>query len=351
MSGRGAERQLVLLTGELMRRGWDVHVALIRGGPNYEALAATGCRIHKIFAINNYDITILPQLVALIARIRPHLVHTWMLQMDVLGGVASKLTGRPFIVSERCSESTYQSGIKNYLRVCVGRFAAAVISNSIGGKKYWQEMTGSGVPTYIVRNLLPLSEIENTGPTVCEIDIESTAKVLLFAGRFSPEKNIETIIDAFEIVSSQKDAVLLLCGEGELKPKIEEMVREKDLAARVFFLGYVQNVWEFMKRADLFISVSYYEGRPNVVLEAIACGCPLILSDIPAHRDFLLDGDALFVNPRDASALAGAIVKALEDPEMSRKMAVKAKKEVSSYSVSNTTDQYEDIYQTVLLNH
>jgi len=346
MAGGGAERQLVYLAGELVSRKWDVHVALTKGGPNYDALVSTGCRIHKIPCLNNHDIMILLRLMILIRRIRPQLVQTWMRQMDVLGGIASILTGVPFILSERNCEAAYPLSIKHLLRVCAGRFAVCIISNSFGGSRYWQKMTGSGTRTHIVKNLLPLTRIENVGPSACGIDLPSTSKVLLFAGRFSAQKNIETIIDAFEIVSSQKDVVLLLCGEGELRSRAEELVLRKNLASKVFFLGYVQNVWGLMKRADLFISVSTYEGRPNVVLEAMACCCPLILSDICAHREVIHDGGALFVDPKNTSDLAHAIMTCIENPEISRQMALKAKEEVSSYSIAAITDQYESIYRS-----
>lgn len=348
MAGGGAERQLSYLAEELMSRGWEAHVALIKEGSNYDALVSTGCRIHKIPCLNNHDVTILIKLIGLIRKIRPQLVQTWMLQMDVLGGLASRLAGVPFILSERNCSSAYLPTIKNRLRAFIGRFAAAIVSNSIGGDTYWQTLIGSRVPTFVVSNGLPLDKIAMAQPPASGSYVPQKAKVLLFAGRFSPQKNLETIIEAFDVVSSRKNAVLLLCGEGELRPRIEGIVRRKGLASRVMFLGYTRNVWELMTKADLFISVSKYEGRPNVVLEAMACGCPLILSDIPAHREFLQDGEAVFVDPGSAPDIARAIVSCFEDREVGRQAALKAKAGVSSYSIPAMADQYENIYRAVI---
>lgn len=107
MAGGGAERQLVYLSEELVRRGWDVHVALIKEGSNFESLAATGTAIHKISTRGNHDLGLLWRLMKLIRAIRPRLVQTWLTQMDVCGGISSRLTRTPFILSERSCAPAY----------------------------------------------------------------------------------------------------------------------------------------------------------------------------------------------------------------------------------------------------
>jgi len=352
MAGGGAERQLVYLSRELVRRGWDVHVGLIREGPNFEKLVASGCKIHKIPAIGNHDVLILWHLIKLIRDVRPHLVQTWMRQMDVFGGIASRLTGTPFIISERCIAAAYDTSFKHKLRLSVGRYAAAIVANSPGGNQYWQEQIGDNVPKNIVKNILPLEDIERADPSYCDnLYSFPNSKILLFVGRLSSEKNIEIIIRAFKLVEAQQDVVLLICGEGELKPQIENLIHEENLTGRVILLGYVNNVWELMKRADLFISLSKYEGVPNAVLEAIACHCPLILSDIPSHRDFLNDEKALFVDQGRVSDIASAILTCLEDPKRARQRAQKARADISSFSGAIIAEQYQSIYSRILSNN
>jgi glycosyltransferase involved in cell wall biosynthesis len=347
MAGGGAERQLIYLSGELVRRGWDVHVAVLKEGPNFERLIATGTSIHKIPSRGNHDITILWHLMKLIRTVRPDLVQTWITQMDILGGIASRLTGTPFILSERSCSAAYPPSFKHSLRVSAGRHAAAIVSNSFGGKQYWQMQTGNGGPIYVVHNALPLGDIEKNDQSVCDLRVPPNSKVLLVASRFVPGKNIDSIIRAFKIVLTQQDAVLVLCGEGKIQPQIEEMVRKENLRAHVILPGYVQNLWELMKRADLFISVSTFEGQPNTVLEAMACGCPLILSDITAHRAFLDEEGASFVDPGSVTDIARAILTCMENPERTKQMALNAKSKASSYSISAVADEYEIIYDSI----
>ena len=81
----------------------------------------------------------------------------------------------------------------------------------------------------------------------------------------------------------------ILCGEGPQRSELEVMRHKLGLDADVHFTGHLPaaSVWALMKKASVFVSLSAYEGCPNTVMEAMACGCPLVLSDIPAHREIL----------------------------------------------------------------
>ena len=103
LHGGGAERQLVYLAAGLRALGCDVHVGLQQGGTNLARLEAAQATVHQLNTRGNYDPRILPAIVRLIRRVRPDVVQTWLMQMDVAGGAAALLTGTPWIVSERSS--------------------------------------------------------------------------------------------------------------------------------------------------------------------------------------------------------------------------------------------------------
>jgi hypothetical protein len=115
--GGGAERQLTYLVKELVQSGWDVHVAYVHGGPNMGRLEASGATVHRLRALGNHDPQILGRLVATIRRVKPDIVQCWLLQMEVLGGLASMLTRTPWVFSERSCEEAYPASLKALLRL------------------------------------------------------------------------------------------------------------------------------------------------------------------------------------------------------------------------------------------
>jgi glycosyltransferase involved in cell wall biosynthesis len=105
-----------------------------------------------------------------------------------------------------------------------------------------------------------------------------------------------------------------------------------------------------MKRAAVFVSPALFEGHPNSVMEAAACGCPLIVSDIPAHREFLDETSALLVPVLDSARLATAIEQVLDCPDAARSRAQWAATTAQAWSAERIAAEYERVYVEVLGN-
>jgi glycosyltransferase involved in cell wall biosynthesis len=352
MGGGGAERQLAYLAGEHRRLGWDVHVALLSGGPNLERLRAGGAVVHHLTARGNYDPAILVQLVRLIRRVRPDVVETWIHQMDILGALAARLTRVPWILQERCSEPAYPPTSKHRWRVALAAGACAVISNSTGGDRYWQSRLSERVRRYVIPNALPLAEVESARAAGREeTGVEPNERLVLHVGRLVPQKNLEVLLSALRRVLSDPRIVAVLCGEGPLRSALEQLLVEYGIADRVRLPGYVSNVWGWLKRADVFVSVSRFEGQPNAVLEAMACDCPVVVSDIPAHREFLDEESAALVNVDAPAALAEAITGALTENEAAIRRAARARATAAQWSIEAIGRRHADVYAEVLADH
>jgi glycosyltransferase involved in cell wall biosynthesis len=139
----------------------------------------------------------------------------------------------------------------------------------------------------------------------------------------------------------------LLCGDGPLRPSLEKLVAELGLGRRIIFTGYVDNLWALMKRADACALLSRFEGCPNVVMEAMACGCPLIVSDIPAHREILDDQSACFAHPNDPAQIAGALKTTLLSGGAARARADAARAGIAGWTIEGMAERYEQLYLTV----
>ncbi|HXH37210.1 MAG TPA: glycosyltransferase, partial [Thermoanaerobaculia bacterium] len=100
--------------------------------------------------------------------------------------------------------------------------------------------------------------------------------------------------------------------------------------------------------AAAFVSLSDFEGRPNAVMEAMAAGAPLIVSDIAAHREFLDETCALFVPPRDDAAVALALAAVLDDPASAAALAKEARRRIAACSVHAMTGSFEALYRALI---
>lgn len=346
MGGGGAERQLTYLAAELGCLGWTVHVAVARRGPNWHRLEASGAAVHELPLRSAYDWRALSAVRRVVREVRPDIIQVWLFQMEVLGGVAALASRTPWIFTERASAQAYPPTAKNLLRRGMGRLATAVVSNSTSGDAYWR---ASVARRFIIPNGIPLAEIDAAPAATREaMQIDDCRPVVLFAGRFEPQKNIGTLLTAFDLLLSRHDVQVLCCGEGSLRGEADAWAAARGPDGHASVRGYVPNLWAVMKSAAVFVSPALFEGSPNVVLEAMACGVPLVVSDIPEHRELLGETSALFVRPQSATDLAEAIAAVLGDPISSRARAVVARDRAASYSLSAVAQRYDDVYRQIL---
>ncbi|HVF45202.1 MAG TPA: glycosyltransferase [Pyrinomonadaceae bacterium] len=357
----GAERQLSYLAAELARAGHDVHVASCRGGPNLERMKAAGVVWHRLvregergrgtlFGLGSLvrAFAVFFRLVGLMRELRPDVVQTILAPMDMLGGAAALLTRTPWVLKESSSALAYTTDWKYWFRFAFGRLSDAVVANSEGGYEYWRGARGRRT-LRVIPNGIPLGEIAAAEPgRAGGFEPGPGERVVLYAGRVDIGKNVEDLIAALARIAGEVPFAAVICGDGTHLGRVQRMARELGIADRVFFTGYVGNLWSLMKRADAFVSMSRCEGRPNVVLEAMACGCPLIVSDIPAHREILDERAALFAGPDDPEKTAAALRATLLRGDEARERAHAARVKVSGWPVEKMARLYEETYAGLL---
>lgn len=150
---------------------------------------------------------------------------------------------------------------------------------------------------------------------------EGQPPVLLGVGRIVKQKNFATLIRAFALVRQHCQARLMILGdvdsrEPEVKPNLEQLIEKFDLQDDVTFLGFVENPYAYMAKANLFVLSSIYEGFGNVVAEAIAAGTPVVSTDCESGpAEILNDGQyGSLVPVGDYEAMAHAIIATLNHP-------------------------------------
>lgn len=140
-----------------------------------------------------------------------------------------------------------------------------------------------------------------------------TLPVVLAAGRLTQQKGFDTLLEAFAMLRKQKEARLLILGEGPLRNELIRRAEELGVGPYVDLPGYVPNPLAWMARASLFVLSSRYEGLGNVLIEALAAGAPVVSTDCPSGPREILEEGRLgpLVPPEDTKALAQAMTETL----------------------------------------
>ncbi len=140
--------------------------------------------------------------------------------------------------------------------------------------------------------------------------------VILGAGKLKPQKDFATLLDAFAEVRGRRPARLIIIGSGKGADALRTQARLLGVADDLDLPGHVDNPFAYYRRAAVFVLSSRWEGLPNVLVEALACGCPVVSTDCPSGPDEVLEGGRYgkLVPVGDVSAMAAAIEAALRDP-------------------------------------
>jgi len=164
--------------------------------------------------------------------------------------------------------------------------------------------------------------------------------VVLGVGRLVSQKQFTDLISAFALLCETLDSRLIILGEGPLRSNLERQVRRLGLEAKVSLPGFVDNPYSFMSRAALFVLSSEYEGLPNALIQAMACGAPIVSTDCPSGpSEILEDGKwGRLVPVGDIRGLANAMAETLNErmhPDVSSRAA--------DFSVDKGVDGYLEV--------
>lgn len=139
--------------------------------------------------------------------------------------------------------------------------------------------------------------------------------VIIGVGRLNRQKDFETLIRAFDLVWRGRDLRLMILGEGNERPALEGIINELGLGDRVSLPGFVDNPFKYLNRAGVFVLSSAWEGLPGVLIQAMACGAPVVSTDCPSGPGEILENGkwGRMVPVGDVEAMAGAIIATLDE--------------------------------------
>jgi len=174
--------------------------------------------------------------------------------------------------------------------------------------------------------------------------------IIITLGRLIPRKGFSDLLEAFRLVRNQQLAWLIIIGAGELKSDLQNLAHKLGLEDDVLFLGYQDNPFKFISRSNVFVLSSHWEGFGSVIIEAMACGIPVVSTRCPSGPDEIItDGvNGLLVPVGDVTAMSDAILKLLTDRELAKRIAEAGRRRAEDFRVEKIIVEYEKVFEDII---
>jgi len=151
------------------------------------------------------------------------------------------------------------------------------------------------------------------------------------------------------VLKQNSRAHFVLAGDGELRPQVEERVRQHGIGDRFTLLGWQTDMPEVYRNLDVVVLTSLWEGLPCVFSEAMAGDLPIVATNVDGAREAIVHGDNGFLHePHDIEGMANSVQKLLEDPELRQMMGRSGKSRVMEFDISTSVANLESAYRECL---
>jgi glycosyltransferase involved in cell wall biosynthesis len=354
LNGGGAERAAVHILNHLPANRWHRSMFLFnKTGPYLDeldpsiALASGGGRFAQWRSLRAY-----------IRRTRPQIVVSFLSYFSVLTAVRAAAVGARVVFNQQTPMSAFlEDGDypwrRGWRRAVFNQatrtgYAAAdlIVTTSKGVADDLVDRFGvRRANIAVVPNPVDVEAVTRAAAQPIEPQFQSvwTRPVIVAAGRLAEAKNYPLLIDAIAELRKQIEVRLFILGTGELEPAIRERIRERGLEASVILCGFQKNPWKYIGKADVFALSSRYEGFGNVLIEAMACGVPVVATRSAGTTDIIRHGvDGLLVDTHDPSALSRALATLISDPKALKDMSAAAVQGAERFALPRIARLYDE---------
>ncbi|WP_165244799.1 glycosyltransferase [Paludisphaera soli] len=350
----GAERALTSLAVGLDRRRWSPLVLNLSGeGALAATIRSAGVPCESLgLSRRRPDLAVL-RLAKALRRHRPALVQSFLFHANVLSRLAGPLAGSPWMLGGlRVAE--HQKGWHLTLDRMTNRLACGSVCVSEGVRRFSVERGGLDPDRLtVIPNGVDPSRFDEAEPTPRKsLGVPEDVVLALTVGRLDVQKGLPDLLEAVERVGDGPAPWrLAIVGDGPMRGWLDAQVAERSgLAGRVVVLGRRDDVPSLLRSADLLVHAAHWEGMPNVVLEAMAAGLPVISTAVEGVEELVIPGRTGRIVPAgDPPGLAAAIFEALTDREIERSQGKAGRLRVEAeFSTRRMVARYEELWSKVL---
>lgn len=351
----GSQPVMIGVANELSRRGTEVHLIANSSAGFWRNVIDPKIELHDLKAANSF--LAVYRLIFLIRAARPKVILAAMTHANLTAILArmASFSETKIVISERHACSKWLAGLRLSRKFLFSRLipwlyprADGVIAVAKAAADDLSAVTGMARERIdVIYNPAPGKEkIDALPPPSHPWFHPDGPPLLLAAGRLEPQKDFISLIKAFAILRRNRAARLMILGEGRQKGELLELARQLGVAEDICLMGQVPSALAFMKHATLFVLSSRFEGLPNVLIEALACGTPVVSTDCESGpREILLDGEiGALVPVGDEQALAAAMENALDSADG----VTQRRNRAADFTLTKTVDAYLEVLHKVI---
>lgn len=307
------------------------------------------------------DVVAFCKIFQLIKRERFDIVHTHTSKAGILGRWAARLAGTRLVIHTPHGHIFYGyfNRVLTTIFVFIERITALITDKIItlaekGKREHLKLKIASPDKFVTIHSGVRLSNIIE-----CKTDVSFKTKMLNLpdqsrvvgtVGRLVKVKGHRYLLEsAKHVLKVLPETVFLLVGDGPLREELEILARNLKISNNVRFLGWQDNIVPILKIMDLFVLSALNEGMGRVLVEAQACGLPVVATDVGGVAEVIVPGrTGILVPPRDSAALAEAIIKLLTNPDILTPISQNVREQIlSEFSAERMVEKIEQLYGTL----
>lgn len=330
----GTQRYATHLLKHLNRELFDLELWILRGGEDMLPIAEE-CDVKVSYFCLNSWVTprALFRLFRKLRRERPDVIYTLTAVPNIWGRLFSYIVGVPVIVS------SWRGRKEQQFESLLWRASNRVVCNAEALRDFVMKRHSVAADrAEVVPNGV------DTDHFTPDPDLRSDEPTILYLGRMVKIKDPMTALKAFKILSDRiPEAKMLMIGNGYLQPQLKAYAEQNDIVDRVVIRNGATDVRPYLRRAWVLTLSSVSEGLPNVILEAMSCGAPVVATSVGGNPEVVTQGvTGLLVPPNDPEKMASAVEKIITDSRLRDSMGKKAREmAVNSYSINAITSLTE----------
>lgn len=323
----GTQRQLIELVNSSTNLDVEYYIICLSPTVPLASQLTIANRVRIVTKHFRFDVSVVPRLARLLRELEIDIAHGFLFDAEIAVRIAGFLARTPIVLGSERNTDYRIKPIQRLAYMVTHNLREACIANSTAGAKYNAAQLGYPIEHYrVVHNGVDTRRFRPIDKSVAcqKLGLDETYKWVGMIGSFKRQKNHKIFFQAAKkLIEKFPDVHILLAGDtlaegmhhtDAYKKEVIDEIMRLDLENRIVFLGNREDIEIVYSACEVTALPSFHEGTPNVALESMACGIPVVASDVSDNRYIIPDGTAGFVVPvNDVDSMYEAMQRILFD--------------------------------------